>query len=189
MNKDVVVVGSGAGGATVTRELAKRGKDVALVEWGRDNPPDGGLFAHPLRFFGGFKNKANAILQSADKPFMDIVRCITTGGGTMAYGGVSWDPPYDLFKEKGINLEQEVEEIKKEITIVPLKDQQLGPAALRIKQSACELGLEWEILDRFFESADKFKQTSYLFGDKTGARWDARMWAMEAVAHGAPTLE
>jgi len=185
MKKDVIIVGSGAGGATVARELAMKGKSVAILEWGKDNPPNGGFFAHPLRFFGGMQNKTKAFLKSSDEPFMEIVRCITTGGGTLAYGGVSWDPPYDLFKRFGIDIVKEVEEIKNEITIKPLEANQMGPAAQLINKSALELEIKWEKLDRFFLSAEKFKQTSYLFGDKTGARWDARQWVIDAVDSGA----
>ena len=35
MEYDVVIVGSGAGGATLARELSRQGKSVALVEKGR----------------------------------------------------------------------------------------------------------------------------------------------------------
>lgn len=188
MKKDFVIVGSGAGGATLARELAKNGKDVAIVEWGKDNPPYGSKFVNPLRFFGGFKHKSKAILQSSGEPRMDIVRCITTGGSTMAYGGVSWDPPYELFLKYNIELEQYVEEIKKEICIMPLKENQLGEGAKKIKKSADALGYDWNFLDRFFANPRNFRQCSYLFGDKTGARWDARMWALEAVSNGAELL-
>lgn len=183
--KDVIVVGSGAGGATVARELAMHGKSVSILEWGKDNPPNGHFGASPFSFFGGMKYKSKAFLKTASEPYMKIIRCITLGGGTLAYGGVAWDPPYDLFRKYGINLEKEVEEIKKEIIIKPLEDHQMGPAAKLIRKSALELGIEWHKIDRFFCSPEKFKQTSYLFGDKTGARWDARKWVMDAVNKGA----
>ena len=36
LSADVIVVGSGPGGATVSRELTKAGKKVLLLEWGAD---------------------------------------------------------------------------------------------------------------------------------------------------------
>lgn len=184
MKKKAVVVGSGAGGAVVARGLVESGHDVTIVEWGKDNPPKGGFLSDPFRYFGGMKNKSNGILKSINEPYMDIVRGITTGGGTLMYGGVSWDPDYDLFDTFDIDLRDSVEDIKNEITISPLKDDQMGPAAKMINKSALEMGFGWEKIDRLFESPDKFKQTSYLFGDKTGARWDARSWIFDAVNKG-----
>ena len=41
--KDVIVVGSGPGGATVAKELSQRNKKVLILEWG-DNAPLTGSF-------------------------------------------------------------------------------------------------------------------------------------------------
>ncbi len=35
---DVIVVGSGPGGATVAKELSARNKKVLILEWGDNNP-------------------------------------------------------------------------------------------------------------------------------------------------------
>jgi len=45
LDTDVVIVGGGAAGCTLARELSKRGKKVVLVEKGRD---DGRLFESSL---------------------------------------------------------------------------------------------------------------------------------------------
>ena len=37
LSAEVIVVGSGPGGATVARELSKQGKDVLLLERGYDH--------------------------------------------------------------------------------------------------------------------------------------------------------
>lgn len=176
---DVIVIGSGAGGATVAREMAKKDYKVAVFEWGEDNTPNRGLFTSPFVFFGGTKHRKDAFLRSRGTPKIDIVRAITTGGSTMIYGGVSWDPPYNLFKRYGIDLEEEVNEIKNEICVKCLEDNQIGTGGKIISDAAIKLGLKWEKISRFFIDSNKFKQTSYLFGDKTGARWDARVWIKE----------
>ncbi|MGD9971995.1 MAG: GMC family oxidoreductase N-terminal domain-containing protein [Desulfatirhabdiaceae bacterium] len=184
--KKVLIVGSGPGGATVAKEMAQKGHQVAIFEWGKDNSSAPGAFSSPFRFFGGIKNKSNAFLSTDGDPSIEIVRPITLGGATLVYGGVSWDPPFDLFKEKyGIDLKSEVESIKQEIIVKPLDDSQMGPVGQLLKKSAVKLGLKWENIDRFFKAPEKFRQTAYLFGDKTGARWDARMWIKDAVANGA----
>jgi choline dehydrogenase-like flavoprotein len=184
--KSVLIVGSGPGGATVAKEMAQKGHHVSIIEWGKDNSSTPGAFSSPFRFFGGIKNKSNAFLRTDGAPSVEIIRPITLGGATLVYGGVSWDPPFDLFEKKyGIDLKNEVERIKEEIIVKPLEDSQMGPVGKLIKESAVKSGLKWEKIDRFFNAPEKFSQTSYLFGDKTGARWDARMWINDAVANGA----
>lgn len=184
--KNVLIVGSGPGGATVAKEMAQKGYHVTILEWGKDNSPTPGTFSSPFRLFGGIKNKSNAFLSTDGNPSVEVVRAITLGGATLVYGGVSWDPPFDLFEQKyGIDLKSEVECIKQEIIVKPLEDWQMGPVGKLIKESAVKLGLKWRKIDRFFKAPEKFRQTSYLFGDKTGARWDARMWIKDAVSNGA----
>ncbi|MGD9823138.1 GMC family oxidoreductase N-terminal domain-containing protein [Desulfobacter sp.] len=188
METDVVVVGSGPGGATVARELSLKGRKVTIMEWGKDNAPDGKIVSDPFRFFGGIAHKKRGFLETSSEPVMTMLRCITTGGSSMAYGGVSWDPPKNTFHKYGINLGDAVNSIKKEIIIKPLTDEQMGPAAKLISKSARELGIKWNKIDRFFKDPTKFKHEAYLFGDKTGARWDARSWILDAIDNGGTLM-
>jgi len=41
---DVIVVGSGPGGATVAKELSKKNKKVLILEWGNNAPLTGSLW-------------------------------------------------------------------------------------------------------------------------------------------------
>ena len=50
LKADIVIVGSGAGGATVAKELAKRGKDVLVLERGPE-VSGFGLQTKALRFY------------------------------------------------------------------------------------------------------------------------------------------
>ena len=76
----------------------------------------------------------------------------------MVYGGVSWDPPYNLFKKYGIDLEEEANEIKKEICVKCLEDNQIETGGKIISDAAIKLGLKWEKISRFFIDSNKFKQ-------------------------------
>ena len=38
---DVIVVGSGPGGATVAREMSRKGNSVLILEWGDNDPVKG----------------------------------------------------------------------------------------------------------------------------------------------------
>jgi choline dehydrogenase-like flavoprotein len=81
---DVAVVGSGPGGATVARELARAGRRVLLLERGRD------WRKHPL--YGTYPG----VLLYADKNALmftreglNIVRPLMVGGATSMYCGCS----------------------------------------------------------------------------------------------------
>lgn len=55
LSAKTVVVGSGPGGATVARELARRGQDVLILEQGAYHKPQGSyvtMFRMADRFFG-----------------------------------------------------------------------------------------------------------------------------------------
>jgi len=186
---DVVVVGSGPGGATVAKDLTSKGKDIIILEWGRDNPPHAGMVIDIMKYLGGFGRRKHIMLKPENSP-ISIVRGITTGGCTMAFGGISYDPPVDEFAGHGFDLSREVEEIKKEIHIQPLPDNFLGPRGKIIMESAMDLGFKWKKHDRMLKDPSKcrYGDNSAFLGDKTGSRWCARDWVMEAVNGGASLM-
>lgn len=134
---DAIVVGTGPGGATVARELAKNKKKVLLLEKGK---PD--LSIHIPRML---KNKEMMFMGMSKT----LVRGIRTGGSSVLYYGTAFEPPQDLFLNYGIDLSDEVEALKKELPIGPLQDQLIGPAAKLIMESARRMGYPWGKLDKF----------------------------------------
>jgi len=95
MQADVVIAGSGSGGATMARELSKKGKKVILREAGK----------YQERF--GYS------------PFL---------------------------------LTIEVDELYEEVPIQPLPDSRIGPAARQIMQSAQDIGLDWNPIDKWIRA-------------------------------------
>ncbi|HPJ06512.1 MAG TPA: GMC family oxidoreductase N-terminal domain-containing protein [Deltaproteobacteria bacterium] len=79
---ETVVVGTGPGGATIARELARAGEDVLVLEKGRDHQlPVGSILAYATMY--DIQRSREGVL---------IRRGITTGGSTMIYSGNSIDP-------------------------------------------------------------------------------------------------
>lgn len=177
---DVIVVGTGPGGATVAKELSQRKKKVVILEWG-DNAPLTGSF------WQGFKTllmPGKCLLFT--NQLLGMVRGITTGGSTIHYYATCYPVPFDIFKFYGINLVDEVEEIFTELPVGSLKDEMVGPMAKRIMESALDLGYNWQKLDKFMYQ-DKWKP-DYKFGhygDPYGVKWSARMFVEEAVSNGS----
>jgi choline dehydrogenase-like flavoprotein len=177
---DYIVVGSGPGGATVAKELSQRKKKVLILEWG-DNDPLTGSFWHNAK---SLLRPGKGLILTPQ--LLGLVRGITTGGSSIYYYATCFPVPFDLLKSHGIDITREIEEMRKELPIGPLKDEMMGPMACRIMDSAQDLGYNWQKLDKFMYQ-DRWKP-GYPFGhygDPYGVKWSARMYIEDALNHNA----
>lgn len=178
---DVIVVGTGPGGATVARELTAQGKDVLILEWG-DYKPVKGTFSQLVKNAG---IPGRNILFS-NKTLLGMVRGICTGGSSMFYCATAFDPPFEMLESYGIDIRGEVDALKRELPIAPLKDELMGPGSLRLMESARNLGYEWNKFNKLIDQdacrPDCLKCT---YGCPHGAKWTARDYVDEAVEQGA----
>jgi len=177
---DAIIVGSGPGGATVARELAIKNTKVLILEWG-DYEPLRGSFAQGCKTIF---TPGKGLLYTPQ--MLALVRGITTGGSSVHYYATSFPVPFDMLKSYGIDIRDEVKEIRNELPVAPLKDEMVGPMSRRLMESAQSLGYRWEKLDKFMYQ-DKWKP-EYAFGhygDPHRVKWDARMYVEEALTHGA----
>jgi choline dehydrogenase-like flavoprotein len=173
-----VVVGSGPGGATVARELARRGQDVLILEQGAYHKPIGSyvtLFRMADRFF---------TLASVEGTQM--VRLLTVGGSSIAFLGTAFPPPAWLKDRHGIDLAPYVEEIRSEFKMGPVPERLIGEGAKRIMGAARAEGLNWEPLPHFLDYDKCGSSCRKLFaGSAKGAKWTARDYIEEACENGA----
>ncbi len=184
---DVIVVGSGPGGATVARQLAAAGKKVLILERGRD---------YRNKFYYG--TYPGAMIYSEKMSFLftkeglNIIAPIMVGGATSMYCGCAAPPPPWLKGKYGIDIDGEVEETIEELNIKPLPEELRGEASTRIAMAARALGYDWYAQPKFMEPGrsarlnKKFKcHATTMLGCRCGAKWNAAEWVDEAVAHGA----
>ncbi|OQX60426.1 MAG: glucose-methanol-choline oxidoreductase [Desulfococcus sp. 4484_241] len=181
---DAVVVGSGPGGATVARELTGQGKNVLILEWGGNAPVKGNMFQMALNF--GIPGK-NVLF--TNKKFLAMVRGTCTGGSSIFYCATAFDPPFEMMRAYGIELEEEVAQLKKELPIAPASDEIFGPGARRMMESAVELGYDWKRLNKFIYQ-DKCRPDCWKcsYGCPHGAKWTAREFVEEATTKGATLI-
>lgn len=180
---DVLVVGSGPGGATVARQLARAGRRVLLLERGRD------WRGNPL--YGTYPG----VLLYADKHALlftreglNIVRPLMLGGATSMYCACSARPLPWWQERYGIDLDGYAEETIRELSIAPLPPELRGAASTRIAETAGELGMEWRPQEKFMQPgrAARFDcGARCMLGCRCGAKWSAAEWVDEAVAAGA----
>jgi choline dehydrogenase-like flavoprotein len=169
---DAILVGTGAAGGTLARELALRGHKVLVLEKGKGEPnPDSKIAP---------TGRTDLVFAGRGVP---VTRGIGVGGTTLLFFNTMWEPPFDYFRSLGIELAAEVEEARKELPVAPLADELVGPVAQRVMRSARELGYDWNKLDKAI-----FQERCAPGRYPPRARWTTRYYLREAVAHGAEVV-
>ena len=179
LQADVIVVGSGPGGATVARELSRAGKRVLLLERGRDH--------RPRSYYGTY---LGAILYSDHGSLLftqeglNIIRPLMVGGATSMYCGCAAPPP-DWMKDKyGVDITTEVSDTMEELEIEPLPEELRGGASTHIARAAQALGYAWEPQLKFMKPVRTKKfdcGAKCMLGCRCGAKWSAAEYVDEAV--------
>jgi choline dehydrogenase-like flavoprotein len=180
---DVIIVGTGPGGASVARGLARAGRRVLILERGRD------WRGHP--FFGTY---AGALLYADRRALLftkegvQIVRPLMLGGATSMYAGCAAPPPPWLRTRHGVDVEQDAAAWMRELRVAPLPAALRGAASTRVAEAANSLGMDWQPQDKFMlpARAQPFDCGAHcLLGCRCGAKWSAAELIDEAVAAGA----
>ena len=183
---DVVVVGSGPGGATVARQLARAGKRVLLLERGQDY--------RGKSYYGTYLGAlvyADRYSMLFTKEGLNIIRPLMLGGATSMYCGSAARPPAWLKDKYGVDIDSYVDETIAEIGIAPLPPHLRGIASTRIADAANALGYQWDPLDKFMRPA---RSASFdcgakcMLGCRCGAKWNAAEWVDQAVATGCELM-
>jgi len=183
LEADVIVVGSGPGGATVARSLARAGKRVLLFERGIDQRYRFyyGTYLGPLLY-----SDRGSLLFTKER--LNIVRPMLVGGATSMFCGCASQPPPWLKEKYGVDIDAEVADTIEEIDIAPLPDDLCGTASTRIAEAAQALGYAWERQPKFMNpgQAEKFDcGAKCMLGCRCGAKWNAAEYVDDAVAAGA----
>ena len=175
-----VVVGSGPGGATVARELARRGQDVLVLERGANHRPLGSYTTlyRIVDRHDALTPHAVSIEGNAFGSFL------TVGGCSIAFCGTA-APPHPMLKERyGVDLERYVAEATSELDVAPLPERLIGEGAKRIRRAARAEGLDWRPFPKFI-APDKCDLSMQCYaGCRSGAKWSARDYIEETTGNG-----
>lgn len=181
---DVVIVGSGPGGATLARELTRApGLTVTLLERGRD------WRSHPLygTYPGAMMYTDRMSLLFTDEG-LNIIRPLMLGGATSMYCGCAARPLPWWRERYGIDLDTYAAETMAELHIAPLPAEMRGVASTRIADAASALGMDWFPQDKFMSPArtDHFDRcgATCMLGCRCGAKWSAAEFVDDAVRQG-----
>lgn len=186
LKTDVIVVGSGPGGATLTREFVRLGKNVLLLERGIDYRQK----AYYGTYLGALIYTDRSSLLFTQEG-LNIIRPLMLGGATSMYCGCAAPPPNWLKVKYGVDIDAEVTETVGELGIAPLPAELRGGASTRIAQAAQALGYDWEPQAKFINPA---RAEIYdcgakcMLGCRCGAKWNAAEYVDEAVFEGAKLI-
>ena len=193
--KTAIVVGSGAGGATVARELAGRFKVTIVEEGRRFRPFSLGMPAmERLKSSGLLLDERMTSLLfppmriRRSRQGMSLVngRCI--GGTTTISAGNALRMDHDL-RAIGIDLDREFEELYREVP-VSADHATRWRADTREMFGACsDLGLSPRATPKLIDFRKCRRCGRCILGCPTGAKWDVRGFVDQAVSRGARLLE
>ena len=176
---DAIVVGTGPGGASSARELARAGARVLILEQGSAAPLEGTLkqmatMALPGK--GAWLHRDASLLVSGT----------ALGGSSALNFATAAAPPLALFAAHGIDLAPSLAALRAELPLAPLPDSLVGPMATRIMQAARGAGFDWQKLDKMIRpQACRSGCWRCVYGCPYGAKWSARDFVEEACGHGA----
>ena len=182
LQSDVIVVGSGPGGATVARELARAGKKVLLLERGQDHRPR----SYYGTYLGALLYTDRGSLLFTEEG-LNIVRPMMVGGATSMYCGCAAPPPTWFKTKYGVDIDTQVSETIEELEIEPLPAELRGQASTHIAQAAQALGYDWEPQLKFMKPARAHEfdcGAKCMLGCRCHAKWSAAEYVDQAVAAG-----
>jgi len=180
---DAIVVGTGPGGASTARELARAGARVLILEQGSAAPLAGTLgqmATMALPGHGAWLHRDASLL----------VAGTALGGSSALNFATAAPPPPAMFAAHGIDLAPALAALRAELPLAPLPDELVGPMAARIMAAARAAGFTWEKLDKMIRpQACRSGCWRCVYGCPYGAKWSARDFVDEACRHGAVLLD
>jgi choline dehydrogenase-like flavoprotein len=179
LETDILIVGTGPGGATLARELAGRGREVAVLEKGRWHRMTLGRYA-------SVGTITRIVIPRESFGFM--ARGISVGGSTVVFTGNAYDPPRWMQDDLGIDLSGYVRATREEIGVKPLPQEYFDrwPGTRTLIEAAGEIGLTIRPQDKYInpDLCDP-DCDDCMIGCRRGAKWTARDYAADAVQRGA----
>jgi len=186
---EVIIVGSGPGGATVAKELAAQGWDVCILEKGNFHGYSSLYRNNVHPFTTGLKliRKGLGIQPvSRDIP----VRSWIGVGGTSTIASANavrgWEGE---LRSHGIDIASEFAELEKSLHIMPFPDHLIGNGAHKLWKAADSLGIKMEPIPKMIDLTRCESCGLCNRGCPKNAKWTAGWFVQEAVDNQATLMQ
>jgi choline dehydrogenase-like flavoprotein len=186
---DILVVGSGVGGATIAKELATMGRKVTLIEKGHHHKL--GTERRSLGFVGGARGPYGLFSSSPGEKTpegTEIIRAFMVGGTSTITFANGVRCLQKQLSALGVDLEDEFIETEKELKIEPVPDRILGERTKLIMKAADELGYEIKPMPKFIDFTKCRSCGMCVTGCQYGAKWSSQRFVGQALGAGAKLL-
>lgn len=167
----VIVVGSGAGGSTVAKEISEYGLPVTIVEKG--------LLVEPRDVF-------NYYAEISDD--LDLLYTTCVGGCTPVAAGNMVPSLQSELREYNINISKEIMAIKAELGIHQLSDSHMGEGTLKFMDACKGLGLSALRMPKVIDEDKCVPCGKCALGCPQDAKWTGIDYVNIAVENGAELL-
>jgi choline dehydrogenase-like flavoprotein len=178
---DFVIAGTGAGGATLARELTLKGKQVLAIESGSYFEKPVGTFLDSLHYFDLNKHTK---LPPRTNSGVNLWRTNMVGGTTVVSTGNGVRCLERELAEMGVHMDDEFKEAEEEMKIEPYNPQRLSRSAKRLREASVDAGYELESMPKFIDPKKCRRCGNCQMGCLYGAKWTALNYMKEAMEHG-----
>lgn len=167
----ITIIGTGAGGGLLARELAKNGIDVVIFEK------------------GPYIDSKDAFNYYNEYPEdVDLLATTCVGGSTIVAMGNMVRALDEELHEFGIDLTKEYEYVEDLIDVHELDDSHIGRGTRLFLDAAEELGLDVQKMPKAIREEDCVQCGNCAFGCPVDAKWSAKDFIDEAVEAGAKLI-
>ena len=170
--KKIVVVGSGAGGATVARELSKKGLTVTLIEKGPYTKTE-----------NAYKHYENADVG------VELLKTSCIGGTTLVTAGNAVRTCQKFLNTWGIDLENEFRDIEMELEVSTLPDSHFGNGTRIIMEKAESMGFNTQKMPKFIDPETCKPCGKCALGCSRNSKWTSLEYVKDAKKYGAEIIE
>lgn len=167
----VIIIGSGAGGAIIAMELAKSNIPVTIIEKG------------PYI-------KTKDAINYYDKSYenMDLLKTTCVGGSTIVSAGNGVRILEKEFKNIGIDLSNEYNQVEKLLNIHEMDDNHIGEGTQKFIDISKQYGFKTQKMPKFIRDSECKTCGKCSFGCPQDAKWSSKDFIDIAIKNNAELL-
>ena len=195
---DVIIIGTGAGGATVARELSKKNLKILILDKGKHNKKGTSInylknipMNLKMNINKADKKKYEFLKMPAEIIFMEDIggtTPVSLANACFACSTCYANSATAQFKIHEIDLLKELLEASTDLKVSPFPADLMGSATHKIVEAGRNLGFFMEPMPKFIDFSKCNNCGLCIWGCKIGAKWDATMFIKEALDNGATLI-